>query len=596
MAVLTERSASHGRVARRISVRAGVVLLAVVLLLAAVALVAQVAFEGRALPGVRVAGMSVGTLEASGVRDRLQVEIARPWAAAAVRVTDGSRAWDATNAQLGIAPDLDAAVAAAISYGKTGSPLDRLRAWMAALGGEASVPFAMRAEGTSAERFVGRVAGEVDTAVVDGQISVGPLGATIREPKLGREADRGHLMAALLGAQALGDRAVELRVRTRHPSVDAAGIAEAAALVRTITAPLEVSAGDRGIKEDAAGLASFVTVERVVAHPHELPAIPADAIAPATRYRYTAAVAEDRVRAWTEAVAAALDRPAKNASYTVRPDGSLAVVPSVNGVKIDREAFTAQARREIVTAGRRTIVPTFVTDVPLFNTEQAQRYATGMVRLTTFETFFPPNLARWKNISTGAAQFNNVVIAPGETFSFWKTIGPVTIERGYVYSGAIIDGVSDPNIIGGGLCQVSTTLFMAVAKSGYQILERGQHDYYIDRYPLGLDAAVFDPGLDLRWRNDTPYPVLIRSSWSNIAVEFEIFSLPNGRTTTFGTPVVTNVRDVRPDQKADPAFPPGATVLGRDVTVTRTVTESGTVVHHDVFRSSYRPVWGGPLR
>ena len=90
--------------------------------------------------------------------------------------------------------------------------------------------------------------------------------------------------------------------------------------------------------------------------------------------------------------------------------------------------------------------------------------------------------------------------------------------------------------------------------------------------------------------------MLIRSSSSNIAVEFEIFSIPNGRTMTFGAPVVTNVRDVRPDQKADPAFPAGAKVLGRDVTVTRTVTENGRVVHNDVFRSSYSPVWGGPLR
>ena len=596
MAVLTERNASQGRVARRVSAGAGVVLLAVLLAIATAAVVAQVAFDGRTLPGLRVAGTSVGTLDAAATRERLQAEVARPWATATVRVTDGGHSWTATNADLGIVPDLDAAVAAAIAYGKTGSIVDRAQAWIAAVGGNAQVPYVLRAEGTSAERFVAQIASEIDTAAVDGEITLGALGATIRDPQAGRELDRGHFIAALLGARALGDRAVELRVRTRHPAVDAAGFAEAAALVRTVTAPLEVTAGDRGVHEDAAGLASFVTVERGVARPGELPALPADVIAPATRHRYTATVAEARVRAWTAAVASELDRPARNASYTVRPDGSLAVVPSVNGVKIDREAFTAQALREIATAGRRTIVPTFVTDVPVFTTEQAQKYSTGMVRLTSFETFFPVSYARWKNISTGAAQFNNVVIAPGETFSFWKTIGPVTIERGYAYSGAIVDGVSDPNIIGGGLCQVSTTLFMAVAQAGYEILERGQHDYYIDRYPLGLDAAVFDPGLDLRWRNDTPYPVLIRSSWSSIAVEFEIFSLPNGRSTVFGAPVVTNVRDVRPGQKADPAFAPGAKVLGSDVTRSRTVTENGKVVHYDVFRSSYKPVWGGPAR
>lgn len=600
MAVLTERSATHGRFGRRVSTRASFVLLGVLLgallALAGAVVVTQLTFDGRALPGLRVAGTSVGTLETAGIRERLQTEIARPWAAATVRISDGTRTWDATNAELGIAPDIDAAVASAIAYGKTGSPLDRMQAWVAAFGGHAGMPFSMRAEGSSADRFVARIASELDTPVVDGEIALGPLGATIREPNVGRELDRGHFMAALLGAQALGDRNVELRVRTRYPSVDAAGIADAAALVRTVTAPLEVSAGEYGVSEDPAGLASFLVVERVVAAPGELPAIAAEVIAPQTRYRYTVKVAEDRVRAWSEAVANELDRPARNASYTVRRDGSLAVVPSITGLRIDRDAFTAQALREIATTGRRLIAPALVTEAPVFTTEQAQRYTTGMSRLSSFETFFPPNAARWRNIATGAARFNNVVISPGETFSFWRVIGPVTVATGYTYSGAIIDGVSNPNIIGGGLCQVSTTLFMAVAQAGFQIVERGQHDYYIDRYPLGLDAAVFDPGLDLRWRNDTPYPVLIRSSSSNIAVEFEIFSIPNGRTTTFGAPVETNVRDVRSDQPADPAFPPGAKVLGRDITRSRTVSENGRVVHYDVFRSRYNPVWGGPAR
>lgn len=596
MAVLTERKATTRGLGRALGARTSATLFVALLAIAGVALVAQVGFASRALPGLRVAGVAVGTLEAPALRERLSTELAGPWGAAAVRLRAADREWTTTNAELGISPDLDAATVAALTYGKTGSPLERAQAWFAAIGGSAQVPFVMRAENDRAERFVAQIAASVDRPVQNGELAVTPSGLRATEPVAGSELDRTRALAALLGAQALGERSIDLRVRARHPEVDATGFAEAAAFARAATTPLEVSAGDRGVREDAQALSTFLVIERLAAKPGELPAIPADQVAPPARYRYTATLAQDRVKAWADAVAAELDRPAKNASYTVAPDGSLVVVPSVTGVKIDRDAFVAQALRELGTAaaGRRVLIPVFVTDVPVFTTEQAQQHATGMKRVSVFETFFPPNLARYKNISTGAAQFNNVVIAPGETFSFWGLIGPVTVQRGYAYAGAIIDGRSDPNIIGGGLCQVSTTIFMAVAQAGYEIVERGQHDYYIDRYPLGLDAAVFDPGLDLRWKNDTNYPVLLRSSTSNIAVEFEIFTVPSGRAVTFGPPVETNIRDVRPGQPADSAYAPGAKVMGRDVSRTRTVTENGVLVRQDVFRSHYNPVWGGP--
>ena len=78
-------------------------------------------------------------------------------------------------------------------------------------------------------------------------------------------------------------------------------------------------------------------------------------------------------------------------------------------------------------------------------------------------------------------QFDGVVILPGQTFSFWELLGPVTVERGYAFAGAIINNRSDENVIGGGLCQVSTTMFNAIAKLGYEIVERHAHGYLIDR-------------------------------------------------------------------------------------------------------------------
>jgi vancomycin resistance protein YoaR len=219
-----------------------------------------------------------------------------------------------------------------------------------------------------------------------------------------------------------------------------------------------------------------------------------------------------------------------------------------------------------------------------------------MTAVSSYTTTYPPSLERHTNITTGAMQFNDVVIEPGGTFSFWDRLGPVSVERGYMYAGAIINNRSDENVIGGGLCQVSTTLFNAVARAGYDILERHAHGYYIDRYPLGFDAAVFEPGVDFQWKNDTQYPVLIRAYPYETALRFDLISVPNGRRVVIGDAVQWDLVNPAPDQPADPAYPPGAVVQGRSVTRSWTVWQGDTVVHDQTFVSYYVPVWGGPAR
>ena len=113
--------------------------------------------------------------------------------------------------------------------------------------------------------------------------------------------------------------------------------------------------------------------------------------------------------------------------------------------------------------------------------------------------------------------------------------------------GIIESGRTNPNgAIGGGICSASTTLFNAAARAGYQILSRDNHSYYISRYPLGLDATVSKYGgriaQNMRFRNDTSEALLIRGLSGAGWVRFEIYSRPNGRTVTFSSPSVSNVR------------------------------------------------------
>ncbi len=556
------------------------------------------AYANRALPGMTVGGVEIGSLEASAIRDRLGLELAAPWAMSTVALVDQSRTWQATNADLGIAPDLDGAVTWALTYGKTGSVFDRLGAWIDAVRGQANVPFAMRAKGDALDRWVAAAARDTDRAPVSGELRIGATGLAATRPALGREVDRVSTVAALLAADSLGDRVVTLRVRTSYPAVDASGFDEAYARAAAAITPVTVRVEDRTFTENSTYLASLLAIDRVVAKPGDLPAISQDAIVPAIRYRYQVSLVNERVASWAAALALVLDHPGKSAKFNVSAEGVPSIIPSESGVKVDQEKLRVIVLDELVrpaTGSTRDLAAPAAVDASAFTTEQAKALLPNLVRASTFTTYYPPSPERHANISTGASQFDGVVILPGQTFSFWELLGPVTTARGYAFAGAIINNRSEDNVIGGGLCQVSTTIFNAVAAQGYEIVERHAHGYYIDRYPIGYDAAVFEPGVDFRWRNDTANPVFLWSwsDWTSITID--VWGIPTGRTVVVSAATQKNFVQPAADQPADPHFPKGVTVAGRDVFKTRTVYENGKVLHQDFFSSHYAPVWGGPL-
>ena len=595
MAVVAKRARTFGGGAPSGGVIAAML---VPLVVALFALLLNAAFLERALPRVSVGGVDVGGASAAEIRDRLDRESARPWAGAQITVEapDG-RTWTTTNGALGIAPDLDRAVADAVGYGHSGPVPQRIVAWVSALGGQAAVSLAMRATGTSMDSWVGAIAAGIDQPPADGVIVATSAGLEVRPAVIGRLTDRAALRASLLAPRDLGDRSMPAPVQLVYPSVDASGMRDAVK-AKAAVAALEVRAGDRAVAEDSVGLATLLVIDTAVAAPGDLDAIPDGATAPATRYIYRVRLDEARVATWVAGVAKILDRPAKNASYTVRPDGSLAAVPAADGVKIDQEQLMADTLAQLLVPVRapRLIEAVFVKDVPLFTTEQATQLAGRMTPVASFTTTYPPSASRHANITTGALQFNDLVIGPGESFSFWDRLGPVTVDRGYAYAGAIINNRSDENVIGGGLCQVSTTLFNAVARAGYDVLERHAHGYYIDRYPLGFDAAVFEPGVDFRWKNDTQYPVIIKAYPYDTALRFDLISVPTGRRVVVGAPYQYNFTNPASDQPADPAYLPGGMTQGRDVSLTWTVWEGDQVIHEQTFTSHYVPVWGGPAQ
>ncbi|HEV8670335.1 MAG TPA: VanW family protein [Candidatus Limnocylindria bacterium] len=596
MAVATREGERAARRGRGVSLKFVVFPLVVVAAAAAIAFAAPYVYAERALPGVTVAGVHIGSLDSAAIHERLDSELTQPWSERAVVAVHDGQTWRTTNGDLAVSPDVDTAIAAALAYGKNGTPIERAAAWLDALRGQAQIPLTLRAEGDALDRWVASLASGIERRAVSGEIGRSATGLTLTEPVVGRELDKIAATASVLAAPTLDDREIELHVRAIYPAVDDSGYRDAVARANAVITPLEVTVEDRRIAEDSAALATLLSIERVAARPGDLPALPVDAIAPSARYRYVVSLKQDRLKEWVTAVAAKLDRPAFSAKFTVNADGVASVIPGATGIRVTQDQLVAQLSADLLrpAVGTRNVAAPAAIDTPAFSTDQANSWLPKISRTSEFTTYYPPSAARHANISTGSSQFDGVVILPGQTFSFWELLGPVTVERGYAYAGAIINNRSDENVIGGGLCQVSTTMFNAVSKLGYEIVERHAHGYLIDRYPLGLDAAVFEPGVDFKWKNDTAAPVFLWSWNDATSVTFDVWSVPTGRTVVFSAPVQSRFVDVPADQPADPAFLPGAKVAGRDVVRTRTVYEGGNVVHQDTYYSHYAPVWGGP--
>lgn len=205
------------------------------------------------------------------------------------------------------------------------------------------------------------------------------------------------------------------------------------------------------------------------------------------------------------------------------------------------------------------------------------------------------------NISLAASRLNGILIPPGDIFSFNKALGDVSSFTGYKQAYVIENGrtvLGD----GGGVCQVSTTLFRAALNSGLPILERNAHAYRVGYYEQdsgpGVDAAVYSPSVDMKFKNDTGNYILIQSyvDTANLRLTFDLYGIKDGREVTINQPVVLSETPApAPLYQDDPTLPKGVVrqidfaANGASVYFTRTVKKDEKIVITDKFKSNYRP-------
>lgn len=205
---------------------------------------------------------------------------------------------------------------------------------------------------------------------------------------------------------------------------------------------------------------------------------------------------------------------------------------------------------------------------------------------------------RVHNLTVGANALNGILIKPGEEFSLVSALVPIDASTGYLPE-LVIKGNRTIPEYGGGLCQIGTTFFRAVLNAGLPIVERKNHSYRVSYYepPVGMDATIYDPKPDFRFKNDYAASLLIQTRIEGTELIFDIYSTKDGREATTTEPRVFNIVKPGPTKYIETTdLKPGETNCtekahnGADAEFTYTVKYADGRVAEEVFKSHYK-VW-----
>lgn len=216
---------------------------------------------------------------------------------------------------------------------------------------------------------------------------------------------------------------------------------------------------------------------------------------------------------------------------------------AVDGRAIERERLLTLANSAIADLKAEVEIPLEVVTPKVEVTEEVQQLGIHELIGVGHTRFEGSPTNRKHNIGVGIARFNGVLIAPGETFSFGKTLGPVDGSTGYKKELVIKPEGTIPEF-GGGICQVSSTMYRAAIFTGLPIVERSPHSYVVTYYSQigghGLDATVYPPARDLKFANDTPGAILVQSYVDGVDAYFKFYGTNDGRKVEMDGPFISN--------------------------------------------------------
>lgn len=571
-----------------------------VILLGGLAVGFNVYYAGRIYPGVSVAGVNLSGLEPEEAEALLAQRVVYPQQGRIV-LQEGEQVWIARPEELGLYLDPQTSAMTAYRAGRQGGLIQRtqeqFRAWFSGV----DLPPYLVYDERVAQAYLNDIAAQVERPTIEASISVNGTQVTVTPGQVGRFIDHQATLAPLEAhLRSLTDGMFPVVVEEAAPAIlDASE--QAMIAQRILSAPLNVRVPDAQQDETAAwtfdqeSLAQMLTIERVEG---------------ADGARYQVGLDAASMGSFLGGIAGELARQPANARFIFNDDTrQLEVIqPAVIGRALNADA-TIQAVNEALVQGKHDAEVVFdYTDPPVGDNATAEQL--GITELVSVHTsyFYGSSGERIQNIETAAGRFHGVLVPPGATFSMGDVLGDVSLDNGYAEA-LIIYGNRTIKGVGGGVCQVSTTLFRTAFLGGYPIVERHSHAYRVSYYEqtaaggvdpnlAGLDATVFVPVVDLKFTNDTPNWLLMETYINTGArtLTWKFYSTSDGRSVEWDTTGLQNiVEPPEPAYQENPELAEGEIhqvdweAAGADVTVSRTVYRDGQVYFQDHFSTHYMP-------
>ncbi|MEZ4505782.1 MAG: VanW family protein [Thermomicrobiales bacterium] len=581
----TDTSSSHtklGHVASRI-----VLACALIAIAAAGSLLAfRVAYADEIYPGVHVGGIDVGGMTRADAAAAIQARADEITAQRAY--FDGfDQHWAPTLADLGVTVDLEASIDQAMAIGREASSADRLGSAISSLSGEHSLPIVLTIDSDKTEAWsmsvdqqINLIPHDAELVVQDGKISVVPEAN-------GTIVDQAALQSSLLTSlQTMQAPTESLPTVDKLPSVHATDlVAVESALTAALSAPVKVTYGSQSWTIDPVDFGQFVSTS----------------IDPAKTGAEAVSIAVDNeaLASWLSTqFAASVDSDPKNAKVAWDGTKLKAIEASVDGAKIRPQTMAEMVSASFLGDHSPVEIPVTVLKPEVDGNNLDALGITTKLGVGS-SNFDGSDDARATNITVGAELLNGTLIPPHGTFSFNHSIGVIGPELGFV-EGQVIDGEKIGRDYGGGICQVSTTVFRAAFFSGMPIVEGWPHRwrlgfYELDDWTPGLDASIMQPegdpfgGGDFRFENPSDSWMLVESYVDYPRVFVILYGADLGYTVDISDPVFGETYEpLQPSQTVDPTLPAGTIIQtewaaeGLDITYYRTVYGAdGDVVLED---------------
>ncbi|MFI5697267.1 VanW family protein [Kribbella sp. NPDC051586] len=448
---------------------------------------AAFAFAGDKVPGdTTVLGIPIGGLSRSDAKSRLETGL-KDQISAPIALKAGETKFTVAPADAGLSVDVDATVDAA----GAGRSLSPARIWHALAGGDAVAPVVAK-DDARLKAAIDKLAAQVNRPATEGTITFKGVQPVTHQPAPGLQLDGAKAPAAVVAAYPSDGKPKDLPVGVTQPKAGDDAIKKALSdfAEPAMSGPVRLTVGSKSVELQPAEIAPALTL--TAAEGEVTPTLNTKSLEPLFQQRFKT-----------------LETLPKDATVQIVGAGPK-VVPAVDGMVVDRAKVGAAILAILPkpTGERRAAVPLTPTKAA-FTTEQAT--ALGITqKMGEFQTEFPHAPYRNTNIGTAARKINGTLLKPNETFSLNKIVGERTKENGFT-EGYIISGGKFEKDLGGGVSQSATTTFNAAFFAGLKVLEHKAHSVYISRYPVGREATVAWPNVDLKFLNDSGHGVLVQT-------------------------------------------------------------------------------------